>query len=58
MRDDIHRFEARGAQVVAIAPDTVAGVAKFVENNSYPFPLLADNAAPPFWSAPPFWALR
>ena len=44
MRDDIDRFEARGAQVVAIAPDTVAGVAEFVENNAYPFPLLADES--------------
>ena len=44
MRDDIDRFEARGAQVVAIAPDTVAGVAKFVAENAYPFPLLADES--------------
>ena len=44
MRDDIDRFEARGAQVVAIAPDTVAGVAKFVADNAYPFPLLADGS--------------
>ena len=29
--------------MVAIAPDTVEGVAKFVADNPYPFPLLADS---------------
>ena len=42
MRDDIERFTAAGARVVAIAPDTAEGVARFVRDNSYPFPLLAD----------------
>lgn len=27
---------------MAIAPDTAEGVARFVRDNSYPFPLLAD----------------
>lgn len=31
-----------GARVVAIAPDTSAGVAKFVEGNEFPFSLLPD----------------
>lgn len=43
MRDDIDKFSDKGARVVAIAPDTVAGVAKFVENNAYPFSLLPDE---------------
>ena len=42
MRDDIHRFEQAGATVVAIAPDTLEGVARFVRDNEYPFSLLAD----------------
>jgi peroxiredoxin Q/BCP len=43
LRDDIQRFSQRGARVVAIAPDTADGVAKFVHGNEYPFSLLADE---------------
>ena len=43
MREDIGRFEAANARVVAIAPDTPEGVARFVRDNDYPFPLLADT---------------
>ena len=43
MRDDIDKFRSAGAQVVAIAPDTAEGVAKFTADNHYPFPLLADS---------------
>jgi peroxiredoxin len=42
LRDDIGRFTDKGAQVVTVAPDTADGVARFVRNNPYPFPLLAD----------------
>jgi peroxiredoxin len=42
LRDDIDRFRRAGAQVVAIAPDDADGVARFVRDNNYPFPLLAD----------------
>jgi peroxiredoxin len=42
LRGDIERFEHAGAQVVAIAPDTAEGVARFTRDNDYPFPLLAD----------------
>lgn len=42
MRDEIDRFTTTGAQVVAVAPDTPEGVARFVRDNEYPFPLLAD----------------
>ena len=43
MRDDISRFNEAGATVIAIAPDTVDGVARFVRDNEYPFVLLADT---------------
>lgn len=42
MRDDIDRFTEAGAQVVAIAPDTLEGVGRFTRDDAYPFPLLAD----------------
>ena len=42
MREDIDRFTEVGARVVAIAPDTLDGVEKFVRGNEYPFALLAD----------------
>jgi peroxiredoxin len=42
LRDDIQRFNEAGARVVAIAPDTAEGVARFVRDNDYPFPLLPD----------------
>ncbi len=44
MREDIDKFAAVGAQVVAIAPDDAAGVARFTRGNGFPFPLLADEA--------------
>ncbi len=43
MREEIDRFTAAGAQVVAIAPDTADGVARFVRDSDYPFPLLPDE---------------
>jgi peroxiredoxin Q/BCP len=43
LRDDISRFTEAGSQVVTIAPDTPEGVARFVRDSSYPFPLLADS---------------
>jgi len=42
LRDDIDRFSSAGARVVAIAPDSAEGVAKFVDGNPYPFSLLPD----------------
>jgi peroxiredoxin len=42
LRADINRFNETGARVVAIAPDDSDAVARFVENNEYPFPILAD----------------
>jgi len=43
LRDDIHRFDQAGARVIAIAPETSEGVAKFVRDNDYPFAMLADT---------------
>jgi peroxiredoxin len=43
LREDIDRFTTAGARVVAIAPDTASGIAKFVRGNDYPFSLLADE---------------
>jgi peroxiredoxin len=43
LREDIERFRESGAQVVTIAPDTADGVTRFVRDNAYPFPLLADS---------------
>lgn len=42
MRDDIGRFRELGAQVAAVAPDTVEGVARYLARNPLPFPVLAD----------------
>jgi peroxiredoxin len=42
LREDIERFNQAGARVVAIAPDTAEGVARFVRDNDYPFRLLPD----------------
>lgn len=43
MREDIEKFNAVGATVVAIAPDDAAGVAKFTRDNTFPFALLPDD---------------
>ena len=43
MREDIDRFTGQAAQVVAIAPDSASGVARFVRDDNYPFALLADE---------------
>jgi peroxiredoxin Q/BCP len=43
LRKDIDRFTGSGANVVAVAPDSPEGVARFVREQDYPFPLLADT---------------
>jgi peroxiredoxin len=43
LRDDIDRFTAKGAQVVAVAPAGPEGVGTFVRDRPFPFPLLADT---------------
>ena len=48
MRDDITRFEALGATVVAVAPHSVAKVGKFTADDDYPFALVADPTGAAF----------
>jgi peroxiredoxin Q/BCP len=43
LRDDFERFRQAGASIIAVAPDTSEGVAKFVRDNDYPFPICADT---------------
>ncbi len=42
MRDRIADFEKRGAQVIAIAPDTLEHAQAYFQRNDLPFPCLAD----------------
>ena len=42
-RDDIHKLEALGANVVGISVDNTTSHAKFAREYNLPFPLLADN---------------
>lgn len=42
MRDRIGDFEQRGAQVIAVAPDTLEHAQAFFQKNDIPFPCLAD----------------
>ena len=42
MRDRIGEFEERGAQVIAVAPDTLEHAQAFFQKNDIPFPCLAD----------------
>ena len=42
MRDRIGEFEERGAQVLAIAPDTLENARGYFQKNELPFPGLAD----------------
>ena len=44
-RDDLHKLEALGANVVGISVDNTASHAKFARKYNLPFPLLADNKA-------------
>lgn len=42
MRDSFGYYEGLGAEVVAISVDSPFTLAKFKEENNYPFPLLSD----------------
>jgi peroxiredoxin Q/BCP len=42
LRDRIGEFEERGAQVIAVAPDTLEHAQTFFQKNDIPFPCLAD----------------
>jgi peroxiredoxin len=42
LREAHPQLTARGAQIVAIAPDTVEGLKTHLKTNTYPYTLLAD----------------
>lgn len=42
MRDDYHDFQARGAAILAIAPDSAPAFRDYWEEHALPFPGLAD----------------
>ena len=42
MRDRHEEFEQRGAQVLAIAPDTLENARNYFQTNDIPFPCLPD----------------
>ena len=42
MRDRYSEFQERGAQVIAIAPDTLDNARRYFETNDIPFPCLPD----------------
>jgi len=44
-RDDLHKLESLGANVVGISVDNTTSHAKFAKKYNLPFPLLADNKA-------------
>jgi len=44
-RDDLHKLEALGANVIGISVDDTTSHAKFARKYNLPFPLLADNKA-------------
>jgi len=42
LRDRYSEFQERGAQVIAIAPDTLDNARRYFETNDIPFPCLPD----------------
>ena len=42
MRDSVGEFEKRGAQVIAVAPDSLENARAYFERNDIPFPCLPD----------------
>lgn len=42
MRDRYEEFTNRGAEVIAIAPDTLENARRYFETNAIPFPCLPD----------------
>jgi len=43
LRDRYGEFEQRGAEVIAIAPDTLDNARRYFQANDIPFPCLADE---------------
>jgi thioredoxin-dependent peroxiredoxin len=42
LRDDIDRFTAAGASVIAIAPESPAAIERFTKTHPVPFPIVSD----------------
>jgi peroxiredoxin len=42
LRDDIDKFTAAGASVIAIAPESTESIARFLKSHSSPFPIVSD----------------
>ena len=43
MRDDYEHFTALGAEILAIAPESMSAAEKFLGSNPLPYPLLVDD---------------
>ena len=43
MRDDYERFTDLGAEILAIAPESMSAAEKFLGSNPLPYPLLVDD---------------
>ena len=43
LRDNYHRFQAQGYEILGVSPDTPAKHVKFIEKYDLPFDLLADE---------------
>ena len=43
MRDDYERFTELGAEILAIAPESMSSAEKFLGSNPLPYPLLVDD---------------
>jgi peroxiredoxin len=43
LRQDYHNFLELGAEIIAIAPDTMGNAQSYFKNNELPFPGLVDN---------------
>ncbi|GIV76873.1 MAG: hypothetical protein KatS3mg050_1267 [Litorilinea sp.] len=44
MRQDYGAFQARGAEILAVAPDTLEHARAFLQQNPLPFPCLVDES--------------
>ncbi len=44
LRDNYHRFQAQGYEILGVSPDSAKKHIKFVEKYNLPFDLLADEA--------------
>jgi peroxiredoxin len=43
LRDDVEKFQALSARIIAIAPEGVDGLSRYPQGGKFPFPLLGDD---------------